>query len=67
MSQWSYSTASISPQLRENISGSEILPNTYTYYNAYEPKFVFRKEGASEHVVDQRSHLVRFHHRKHRR
>lgn len=46
-SQWSYSTAYISLKLRENISGSEVLPNVYTYYNSYEPKFVFRGEGES--------------------
>lgn len=46
-SQWSYSTASITLKLRENISGSEVLPNVNTYYNAYEPKFVFRGEGES--------------------
>ena len=44
-SQWSYASAYISLGLRENISGSVVTPNKWTYYNAYEPKFVFRKAG----------------------
>ncbi len=46
---WSYSTAQVKLNCRENITGTVKVADKYSQYNPYEPKFMFRNEGSTSY------------------